>query len=101
MCKKRCIYKWLASTSGEDSQPKTKWLSLSQKRFVILDEKRIEAEKGFVPNNTQKVTSWAASVFDEWSQEHNELSDKKSPLDALLKSDPKIYVTCYVCLLVK
>ena len=32
----------------------------------------------------------AASVFDQWLQEHNELSDKKCPLDVLLKSDPKI-----------
>ena len=55
-----------ASTSGEEPQPKKKQLGLSRKRFVILDEKSIEeAKKAFVPKNTQKATSWAASVFDQ------------------------------------
>ena len=88
-----------ASTSGEEPQPKKKRLSLSQKRFAILDEKSIE--EAFVPKNTQKATSWATSDFDQWLQEHNKLSDKKCPLDVLLKSDQRSYVTGYACLLVK
>ena len=56
-----------ASTSGEEPQSKKKRLSLSRKKFVILDEKSIEeAKKAFVPKNTQKATLWAASVFDQW-----------------------------------
>ena len=90
MCQKRCINVDKECTCKEP-QPKKTWLSLSQKRFEILDKKSIEeAKKAFVPKNTQKVTSWAANVFDQWLPEHNELSDNKCPLDVLFKSNTKI-----------
>ena len=81
----------MAGSTGKEPQPKKKRLSLSWRRFEIWDEKSIEeAKKAFVPKNTQKATLWAANVFDQWLQEHNELSDNKCPLDVLLKSNPKI-----------
>ena len=65
-------------------------MSLSKKsRFVRKTEKEMEIiMRGYVPENTEKNTSWARKCFSEWVFQRNEnFPDEKCPEDILERQD--------------
>lgn len=74
-----------------------KRLSLSRNRFTCVTENEVlEAQKGYVPDNTSRSTKWAVSNFQLWLDSANEAAKDKDkyPGDISLTDDPELLCSC-------
>ena len=51
--------------------------------------------KGYIPQNTDKATTWALRVFNAWHQERNRVTTEKCP-DDLLESPDVGNLNCWL-----
>ena len=79
-----------------DFEPPKKKTNYKRFKQPTDDKEMLEISKGYIPPNTQKNTSWAINVFDEWRAARSKLERcDRCPED--IPSNPRVEsLNCWI-----